>query len=61
MECEQGALIEETGLKWVKNADNDKLEVASGERAVKAQISNPLTFLINKIIFQLLWSANKVR
>ena len=41
MECKQSALIEETGLKWVKNADNDKPEVAPRERAVKAQISDP--------------------
>ena len=34
MECKLSALIDETGEKWVKAADNDKPEVAPRERAM---------------------------
>ena len=36
VERKQSALIDKTGLKWVKTADNNKPEVTLRERAVNA-------------------------
>ena len=41
LECKQSALIDKTGLKWVKTAYNYKPEVAPRESAMKMQISDP--------------------
>ncbi len=41
VERKQSALIDKTGLKWLKTAINNKPEVTPHERAMKKQISNP--------------------